>query len=272
MTTELAAPEPEAAALETADEETLLATAREAISSCNWIIGQCAAQWTERYASGRTDRDFGEQVGLSGDQVYQRRRVWETFADVRGEYPTLRWSHYYAALTWADAPESLGWAEEMGATVAEMRAWRRAQHGEDLSRPAEEELPPFEVTSTLSPTTTHIDSFDEGEGGEGGEGGTSARGGSRDEADLAVARSTGEGDYTPFRSDARGEAAGASTEDDRPLRPLAEFKKIARALERMNEQLSPQLLAAFHEVPGDVQDRVLEALGDVQAKFEPLRG
>ena len=37
---------------------------------------------------------FGAMVGLSSDQVYQRRRVWETFGDVSESYPSLKWSHF----------------------------------------------------------------------------------------------------------------------------------------------------------------------------------
>ncbi|MBX3438790.1 MAG: hypothetical protein KF861_14950, partial [Planctomycetaceae bacterium] len=123
----------------TETEEDLIQRAQEALNQCNWVIGECAAAWTERYARGRTDADFGSRIGLSSDQVYQRRRVWETFGDVRSEYPRLKWSHFYAALNWDDAAECLGWAEEMQATIAEMKAWRRAQHGEDLTERADEE-------------------------------------------------------------------------------------------------------------------------------------
>src|SRR5262249_22959964 len=111
-------------------EEQLINTALEAVSQCRWVVGECAAKWTQRYARGRTDADFGALIGVSGDQVFQRRRVWETFAALRGDFPLLKWSHFYAALTWDDALESLRWAAEMEATVAEMRAWRRAQRGE----------------------------------------------------------------------------------------------------------------------------------------------
>ena len=257
--------------LATADEAALVDAARHAVSQWNWVIGECAARWTERYAAGRTDGDFGELVGLSADQIYQRRRVWETFADVRGEYRKLRWSHFYAAVTWDDAPDALGWAEDLGATVAEMRAWRRGQRGEDLTQPAEpDELPPFEPTSVLSPTTTHIANFDS-EPGEGGGSQSSGGGGNESESSLAVARQTGEGEYTPYRSDARSDGDPDATEDERTLRPLAEFKKIAKALERMNEQLSDPLLATFYDIPGDVQDRVLEAFDDVQTKLNGLR-
>ena len=94
-------------AIQTAEtEQELISAARLAISNCNWTVGECAAQWTERYAKGRTDADFGELIGLSGDQIYQRRRVWETFADVRDDYE-LKWSHFYVSLTWTDSSECL---------------------------------------------------------------------------------------------------------------------------------------------------------------------
>ena len=253
-------------------EDAIVETARHAVSQCNWVIGQCAAEWTQRYAAGRTDGDFGELVGLSADQVYQRRRVWETFADVRTEYAQLRWSHFYAAVTWDDAPDALSWSEEMGATVAEMRAWRRGQRGEDLTQPAEpDELPPFEPTSVLQPTTTHIASFDDADG-EAASGGGSASGERSEESSMALARQTGESEYAPYGADARGDGSeAAAKDDDTPLRPLAEFKKVAKALERLNEQLSAPLLATFYEIPGDVQDRVNEAFDDVQTKLAGLR-
>jgi hypothetical protein len=74
----------------TETEEDLIQRAQEALNHCNWVIGECAAAWAERYARGRTDADFGNRIGLSGDQVYQRRRVWETFSDVRHDYPHLK--------------------------------------------------------------------------------------------------------------------------------------------------------------------------------------
>ena len=259
--------------LAAADETAIVEAARLAVSQCNWVVGQCAAEWTERYAEGRTDGDFAELIGLSADQVYQRRRVWETFADVRTEYAGLRWSHFYAAVTWDDAPDSLGWAEEMGATVAEMRAWRRAQRGDDLTQPEEpSELPPFEPSSVLSPTTTHIASFDDAEPGErSGDSRGESPSGRESDPSLAVARQTGESEYSPYSPDARGEATGTAEADDKPVRPLLEFKKIAKAMERLTGQLSGELMPTFHAIPGDVQDRVLESFDDLAAKIEQLR-
>ena len=125
--------------LEQSTEEQLVERAQLAVSSCRWVVGECAAQWTTRYARGRTDADFAAQVGLTPDQIFQRRRVWETFHAVQSQYSELKWSHFYAALTWDDSAECLQWAEETRATVAEMKAWRRARRGEDLDQPGEEE-------------------------------------------------------------------------------------------------------------------------------------
>ena len=88
-------------------EEELISKAQSAVSQSNWIVGECAAKWTTKYAKGRTDADFATMVGLTPDQVFQRRRVWETFGDVFEDYPKLKWSHFYVALTWDDAPECL---------------------------------------------------------------------------------------------------------------------------------------------------------------------
>ena len=70
----------------TESEDELISRAQVAVSQCNWSVGECAYKWTEKYARGRTDADFGVLVGLSPDQVFQRRRVWETFADVHAVY------------------------------------------------------------------------------------------------------------------------------------------------------------------------------------------
>src|SRR5579871_6631178 len=123
----------------TETEEQLVRTAEMAISQCRWTVGECASKWTKRYAKGRTDLDFGALIGISGDQVYQRRRVWETFSDVRDQFASLKWSHFYAALNWDDASECFQWAEETHSTVAEMKAWRRAMRGEDLTSEPEVE-------------------------------------------------------------------------------------------------------------------------------------
>lgn len=105
----------------------------DGISAANWTVGRSAALWLERQGRGCDDRDFGILIGLRADEVRLCRRVYETFWSVRDVYPNLRWMHFAAALDWGDATDCLAWANEWDATVAEMRAWRRAQRGEDLT-------------------------------------------------------------------------------------------------------------------------------------------
>jgi len=114
-------------------ERQLIDRAKLADSDAAWTVGECASLWTQKYAKGRTDEAFARMTGLSAQVVQQRRRVHELFADVSHTYAKLCWSHFYAACAWPDAPECLQWAEDNGANVAEMKAWRRMQRGEDIT-------------------------------------------------------------------------------------------------------------------------------------------
>ena len=116
-----------------ATEQQLIERAQSALTQCNWVVGECAAEWTQKHAKGRTDENFGFLIGMSKEQVHQRRRVWESFADVKDEYEFISFSHFNSALNWDDAAECLAWANDIQATVAEMKAWRRSQHGENLT-------------------------------------------------------------------------------------------------------------------------------------------
>jgi hypothetical protein len=259
-----------ALATQDASEPELIRIAQQALSRCNWVVGQCACEWTRRYARGRTDADFAQLVGLSADQVYQRRRVWETFGDVVDRYPSLRWSHFYIALNWDDAPECLQWAEENGATVAETRAWRRALRGEDLEAPADDSTMgddpsigrlaaiPADVRSPSD------DAFDR----------SGRRADDRDDSDADVpfeatvsssnrstAGSDGD-DYAPFRKDAGSAPPRETTEeslpDERPAGQIA--RRVISTLERVVTVLTPQIVAAFRSLPEKDRSRLVAAV------------
>ncbi|MCA9079186.1 MAG: hypothetical protein KDA58_01455 [Planctomycetaceae bacterium] len=250
-------------------EDQLVARAQQALSSCNWTIGECAAEWTQRYSRGRTDADFGQLIGLSGDQVYQRRRVWETFADVYGEYSELKWSHFYVSLNWDDASECLQWANETEATVAEMKAWRRAQRGEDLSQPAEEEAPfdlPSEFLTATSGTMREagIDEFERGEGS------AMALAGERGETAMSANRQVGGDDYAPFGAGARGSAPGADERNPAEATTEQIIKRICSTLERADKALTPDVLSELSEVSFSLQQRLRNGLDNLQAKLSGL--
>lgn len=253
-------------------EEQLILRAQQALSRCNWEIGECAARWTEKYARGRTDADFGALIGLSGDQVYQRRRVWETFADVHEEYPRLKWSHFYAALNWEDAAECLQWANELGATVAEMKAWRRAQRGEDLGQRSEAEEPPFggeDEPQFLPVGSGLVRDVVAGELPAGrGEGGRRSVPGEREAVATAVAREAEGDDYAPFGKRARGPAP---REGAAAAPPLAILKRLTSTLEKVDAALTPAVVEIFPEAPLEVQQRFLSALESLSVKARRLR-
>lgn len=262
-------------------EQDLIRTAQQALSRCNWVVGKCAADWTQRYSRGRTDADFAQLVGLSADQVYQRRRVWETFGDVYADYTSLRWSHFYVSLTWDDAPECLQWADENGATVAEMRAWRRALRGEDLSEVAEESAlgdDPAMGRLTALPADVREPRDADGDGfGRGSE-----RRDSSDDDDVpfvsgsvtSANRETpaGDGEYAPFRKDAASPPPKSSSEDEaaseRPAGQIA--KRVISTLERVVSIMTPQIVASFRTLPERDRIRLTQAVAQLAERVTAL--
>jgi hypothetical protein len=119
-------------------EAALIASAKQAITTCNWKVGEAAAMWTARWAKGRTDADFGAAVDLTGDQVGQRRRVWERWGEKLIPYRNLSWSHFAVSVAWEDADTYLEWAYANQATVSEMKAYRHAKTANEFLPPAGE--------------------------------------------------------------------------------------------------------------------------------------
>jgi hypothetical protein len=254
-------------------EAELIGRAQAALSNCSWTVGECAAHWTKRYAKGRTDADFGALIGLSGDQVYQRRRVVEAFSDVKDGYTHLKWSHFYTALTWDDAAECLKWADDMQATIAEMKAWRRAQRGEDLSEAAADDVPPFDpLVEFLSAEPRPVRDYADGESRSSGGRGPREFEDSPESMAVAstVARQSGESDdYAPFGKQARG---GASEAGARTAAPSTEqtVKRLTAALEKCNSTLTPAVLEEFSDLPVSLQQRFLKAVKDLASKADGL--
>lgn len=255
-------------------EQTLVERARTSVSDCNWTVGECAAMWTQRYARGRTDADFGALISMSGDQVNQRRRVWETFGDVRTEYPSLRWSHFYVALTWDDAPECLAWAKENEATVAEMKAWRRLQHGEDLTQPAADDVPPWEDESAVAfvpdePTPVR----DPGEAGESAGNGSSSPRSSREPVPtptaMGVARDAGSEGSAPT-PDGSSDEPRTTTAPKPDVSIEQVVKRMTSAVERVNKALTKELIDSLPDVPRKVRNRFVKAVGELSAKAAKL--
>jgi hypothetical protein len=259
-------------------EEHLIETAQNAVSKSNWVVGECAAKWTKKYARGRTDQDFGVMVGLSGDQIYQRRRVWECFSDVHVEYQ-LKWSHFYVALNWDDAPECLQWAEENEASVAEMKAWRKAQRGEDLS--VESSLDEWGAESILSISSTDVSVVRDPDELEGNARPSSAKAGSREpvETKAAVAREADGGDYSPFRKGAGSPApkegsteVGVMTTPPKKPKPEPDqvIKRMTAVVERLTKALDDKTGKEFAKLPEELRKDFKAAVSNLHERVKKL--
>lgn len=256
-------------------EEQLISKARDAVSQCNWVVGECASKWTQKYARGRTDADFGQMVGLSGDQIFQRRRVWEAFGTSYGNYDGLKWSFFYVALNWDDADECLRWAQQSEATVSEMRAWRRAQRGEDLfsesSEGYSEWAAPLGFDTATVPLSRVVDPNQYTPSGQGDRAGL-ALAGQRPTATMdAVARDSAD-TYAPFRADAGSPAPKLREADPgterQELTPEQFWKRAASMLDRLNKALTPKFLRALEKQPSEVRDRIRDALQEIRERVE----
>ena len=245
-------------------EASLISRAQVAVSHCNWEVGECAAIWTKRFARGRTDADFAALVSLSADQVYQRRRVWETFADVYANYLTLKWSHFYAAINWDDAAECLQWADDVQAGVAEMKAWRRAQRGEDLDAPPmDEALDGLSAEPALAREAAPFDreSFS-----------VSANGSTGDESSsnpASTSRLTGDGaEYAPFNATA---VVPPRESGERPILSSEQIaKRLTTTIERCNALFTTEFISEFADLPDKVRKRLSVAIGHLNEKLQEL--
>ena len=217
--------------------------------------------------------------------------MYETFGDVPDRSPALKWSHFYTALNWDDAAECLAWADENEATVAEMRAFRRALHGEDLSE-ANAEAPPADDFAgdphviRLSGERTAVRDPDEYAGGGAGETASGERppwdedgeASDRPQTLAAAARQFGPehsgkdgggDDYAPFRPGAMS-VPGEGPGDDAADRADATAARVAKALSRLDATLTEEVIASFRGLTGERRDDLAAAAQAVLGKVTEL--
>jgi hypothetical protein len=111
----------------------LEAAMAQSLSDANWKIGELLALWMPVRPPSFPKLDplqtLAAQLGQTPAGLEIRLKVWDRFHTFRETHPALSWPHFQIALQWSEreANESLSWAQDMGATPAEMRAWHRAQ-------------------------------------------------------------------------------------------------------------------------------------------------
>jgi len=256
----LPAPEQEEVRREETEAQ-LIARALSALSECRWTVGECASAWTTRYARGRTDADFANLVGLTADQIYQRRRVWESFAALRPEFPTLKWSHFYSALAWDDALECLQWAAGNEATVAEMKAWRRVQRGEDLM-----EEPPFATgDSSIIYVPSEPTQVLDPEGFRSGisSGSRPSMASANEELMMGVARQFDPDSGFTSGQQAPFESTPVATEPRAEPSTEQLVRRMSGQLDRMLKIFTPEFVREFRKIPKPVRMHFLKCAAEI---------
>jgi hypothetical protein len=72
-------------------------------SETHWQQGEIIAIFAANDLWTR-DGDFAHVVGgVTAAYVRALRIVWDRFSDIRANYPSLHWSHFYTAIEWNDA-------------------------------------------------------------------------------------------------------------------------------------------------------------------------
>ena len=101
-------------------------------SDYRWYIGR----YVDQYGGPETLKDLSRDCGEGVNLLSTCARVWRRFGEIYLEYPQLLWHHFAGVVDHPDQTlvlDSLDWAVANEATPNEMRAWRRAMDGEDLT-------------------------------------------------------------------------------------------------------------------------------------------
>jgi len=114
-------------------ESELVSVCQSIYSDFHWALGAAIGEYVKRFGHRRDEVEMAQLIGMTSTEFRSCRDVDARFRDSRKQFGNLGWRHFHAAVGWDDAEACLTWADEVKATIAEMRAWRRAHHGEDLS-------------------------------------------------------------------------------------------------------------------------------------------
>ena len=128
------------------------------VSTTNWEKGRIIHEWREALiAAGANVQQYSDEAWsrcvpqVSGQHTGRLRRVFERFYAVRETYPGLYWSHFQAALDWADAEMWLEGAVQNDWSISEMRSQRWEAFGGDASEASADEETAAELDEDYAP-------------------------------------------------------------------------------------------------------------------------
>jgi hypothetical protein len=228
------------------------------VSTTNWRKGQIIVEWRQSLvAQGVAISEYSDEAwsrlvgGVTGQHVGRLRRVWQRFGQSHEQFPGLFWSHFQAALDWADAEMWLEGAVASGWSVAQMRDQRWLALGQvEADRPGtadavaaetDEDFEPARTASPLSGEYADVQSGPRHEGPDFGD----------DEPTNSADR----------RAHADREETEPSVELVRPFEHLPELPDdLAEAFDAMKLAILRHKTAGFVEIAaGDIL-RSLDAL------------
>jgi hypothetical protein len=221
------------------------------ISTTNWDKGRIIHDWRlSLISAGASSTGFSDDTwsrlvgGVTPQHVGRLRRVYARFGERREQFPTLFWSHFFAAVEWEDAEMWLEGAVQSRWSVSHMRRRRwEAVGGPESDKPRDEEI----VSSELNEDMPTADERDEPVRGKT----TEIPVGPRHEGpDFGDEPSGASGDSVPFNVEGRefaDNASGAASDDllaastkraaEPPVRPFANLPPLpddlADAIERL---------------------------------------
>lgn len=101
------------------------------VSTTNWDKGRIITDWRQALlAQNAIVTEYSDEAwarlvgGVTGQHVGRLRRVFQRFGKTQQQYAGLFWSHFQAALDWADAEMWLEGAVQQSWSVARMRDQR----------------------------------------------------------------------------------------------------------------------------------------------------
>lgn len=234
------------------------------VSTTNWEKGRIIFEWrtslveSDASVGDYSDESWSRRVGnVSSQHVGRLRRTYERFGDQYEQYPGLFWSHFQAALDWADAEMWLEGAATSGWSVSQMRAQRWEAIGAPAElKPRDEDVITAELDEDSQPEQPPAASIAE---------------------EVAEVRDVGDESSPPFDElDAEPSDDGEANDDvglpsaveqtvaAPPVRPFENLAKLpddlADAVESMKLAIVSHKLTGWSDVSCDDVLRALDAL------------
>lgn len=239
------------------------------ISTTNWEKGRIISHWRQALVDAEApNTEFSDEAwarlvgGVTGQHAGRLRRTWERFGDVFDQYEGLYWSHFQAAIEWADAEMWLEGAVQNDWSVSQMRTQRWATlGGSPASKPREEDVVASEPEEDYEPTGGGSDELRESLGvARDLTGGKSAA----SEVDDEGSHSRPSGESGDEAAETWDEPSG---ERPQPVRPFADLPSLPDDLAEAFEQFKLAILGhksqGWKEVSRDDVLATLEALKEL---------